>query len=528
MKLFFKIIIVFAFFVLLGFERGMDLNPERYIGYLGVLVIWGFTYILFLLYPKLKNKISFLLLFLGSIEALWGLGQLYGFFKSQHPFFLITGSFYNPGPYGGFLGCLVPLALHLWLENKGKGNKVAYLGVSVIILTVLVLPATLSRAAWVACLFGCGFVLFIKFKPWVTQKKMFLMITPIFITTLIFVLLFFFNLKKDSAEGRLFMAKITTKAIVESKFAGGGIGSFPSLYAEAQKKYFKEEYGTAQERKIAGSPEYAFNEYLQLAVEQGVFALLLFLLFLGLCVWQGIKNRQIGFVSSLLALSVFALFSYPFEFILFLFLFIVLTTSILAHGEDSAKIRIKYRYVYRVFLIILMGFFIFLLTKQGEYYNARKKWKEFSISHHSMGYKQDLKQYEEFYKLLNHEPHFVFKYAQLLYDLKEYDKAVIVCKRGLEISSDPMFYNIMGKNYTAIGEYSNAENCYHSSVNLLPNRIYPYFLLVKLYNTSGFKDEKKLRKYADSVLYKIPKIYSPAIAEMREDVKKILNENGIK
>ena len=43
--------------------------------------------------------LPFLFILLGIIEAIWGLGQLYGVVLSRHGQFLLTGSFYNPGPY---------------------------------------------------------------------------------------------------------------------------------------------------------------------------------------------------------------------------------------------------------------------------------------------------------------------------------------------------------------------------------------------------------------------------------------------
>lgn len=55
---------------------------------------------------------SFLFILLGSIEAIWGLGQLYGVVLSHHSQYLLTGSFYNPGPYSGFLAMIFPIACY--------------------------------------------------------------------------------------------------------------------------------------------------------------------------------------------------------------------------------------------------------------------------------------------------------------------------------------------------------------------------------------------------------------------------------
>ena len=79
-------------------------------------------------------------------EALKGILQIVGVVSSNNTLFACTGSFDNPGPYGGFLavGFLVSV---FWLLKKGK----ALSWVSVILCCV-VLPSTQSRAALVAIL----------------------------------------------------------------------------------------------------------------------------------------------------------------------------------------------------------------------------------------------------------------------------------------------------------------------------------------------------------------------------------------
>lgn len=67
---------------------------------------------------------SFLFILLGSIEAIWGLGQLYGVVLSHHSQYLLTGSFYNPGPYSGFLAMIFPIAFYEWLRLRKEPNSV--------------------------------------------------------------------------------------------------------------------------------------------------------------------------------------------------------------------------------------------------------------------------------------------------------------------------------------------------------------------------------------------------------------------
>lgn len=48
------------------------------------------------------RPVLFTLLGVGGIEAVWGILQIYRLLPSYHANFLITGSFLNPGPFGGF------------------------------------------------------------------------------------------------------------------------------------------------------------------------------------------------------------------------------------------------------------------------------------------------------------------------------------------------------------------------------------------------------------------------------------------
>ena len=72
-------------------------------------------------------------------------------------------------------------------------------------------------------------------------------------------------LKKDSADGRLLMWKVSVQAIKEKPLGGYGWDYVAGAYGDAQEKYFSKGDYTAQEEHVAGSPEYVFNEYLQAA-----------------------------------------------------------------------------------------------------------------------------------------------------------------------------------------------------------------------------------------------------------------------
>ena len=63
-----------------------------------------------------------------------------------------------------------------------------------------------------------------------------------------------------------------------------------------------------------------------------------------------------------------------------------------------------------------------------------------------------------------------------------------------------------------------------ASVHRLPGRIYPYYLLAKLYAEPEFLNREKFEEMKRIVLMKAPKIHSTAIEEMRREVEEIAKE----
>jgi hypothetical protein len=69
-------------------------------------------------------------------------------------------------------------------------------------------------------------------------------------------------------------------------------------------------------------------------------------------------------------------------------------------------------------------------------------------------------------------------------------------------------------------EYEQAEACLIKSTRIVPNRLYPWYLLTKLYVEAEMPE--KAREAAGIVLTKEPKVQSPAVREMRDEARKII------
>jgi len=385
----------------------------------------------------------FLIILTGLAEAIWGLMQLYGFRPSQHNLFKLTGSFFNPGPYAGYLAVVFPLALRYFLAREGLRTKPVltdgfkirtavdfiipfiqkWLSGITCTAIILVLPVAMSRASWLAAIAGSIVVIAGQWSGTKTLIKIFSKPATkglkIFVSILVFCVIMatfagMYYLKKDSADGRLLMWKVSLSAIVQHPL-GVGLGHFPNAYGEAQAACFASGNATETEEYVAGNPEYGFNEFLQIAIESGIAALLLFIGML-VCAFRGlIKSKEWGVTGSLVALLVFACFSYPFSVLPFLTVF--------------------------VFLLAISG-------------STRMTQIERMTT-------------------------------------DENKKSVLI--RLIRVIRVPI------------------------SCLIVPNRIYPYYLLMKLYVETG--DREKALENAQIVLTKEPKVQSTAVREMREEAR---------
>lgn len=133
------------------------------------------------------------------------------------------------------------------------------------------------------------------------------------------------------------------------------------------------------------------------------------------------------------------------------------------------------------------------------------------------------KEYGKLYPLLQGEGAFLFEYGHCLHKQGMYAVSNRILKEAIGRTCDPMILNIIGKNYQAMGEYGQAEQWLVRSIHRLPGRIYPYYLLVKLYAEPEFYDAVALWDAAKIVLTKEPKVPSAAIKEMRREVENIVS-----
>ncbi len=523
------LLLLFAGITLATYDWQLDPEPEKLLFGGQLIVLWFLLRHFFTEAPCLKFFFLFMLMLTGLVEAIWGMQQLHGHAYSHHSLFRLTGSFFNPGPYSGYLAVVLPVGLWTALRFQ-KGMH--YFGWGCAGAILIVLPAGMSRSAWMAAVVACGWVYWAERIGWEKTKAIYNRYKKGAVPFSAMVILSagcafagLYGLKRDSADGRLLMWKVTGKAIAGHPVTGTGLGGFPEAYAEMQGEYFETEEATDKEKRVAGCPEYAFNEYLQIGLEQGIGGLIVFVAWLGSMVYHGIRNRQHGAAGGVLALAVFAVSSYPLQLPSF-WVALVFLGAICVTGEGRQRARrrriLTEKWLTGWLALTAAGLFI----GQKGYYEAYRQWGRIQMLYNNKAYESVAEDYHSLHDKLKHKPEFLFEEAQCLSKTGQYTETIRVLERAKRLSGDPMIRYMIAKNRQSLGDYREAERELLRGIEILPERLYPYYLLAKLYAEPEFYQEDKFREAAGAVLTKEPKVESSAVREMRTEIKKILEKNN--
>ena len=460
-------------------------------------------------------------------ESYTGLMQLFGNLHSNHYMYACTGSFNNPGPYGGFLAvCICVLGAYV---IKGHNKVFRYITGITSLIALILLPSTMNRTAMLAV--GCAALLLAAStdvgKRFLKKYRIWLIVVVTLAAAGAYML------KKPSADGRFFMNRISIMAINSNGMKGAGLGRFGADYGESQARYFGERMAMScddtdwtvlkeSDRLTADCPQYAFNEYLQLGVEGGPVAMLLFISLIIKAIMSSYKRGDI-WCYGLLALSVFAMFSFPLHIVQFQVLLAVLLA---ACATPCSEGKLGGSVVMAVALLVSAFILISRLPWMNSLFDASEKWKKTEYWYNMEYYDYVIEDADTLYDSMRHDYRFLFAYGQSLSKEGQYLKSNDVLSEGTEISSDPMFWIVIGNNNLSLERYEEAERCYKHAFHMVPNRMYPLCRLAELYIKMGdcdrFYDMKlKIDRFKSKVESSTTDMLRKRITELSDSITSI-------
>ena len=111
------LLFLFAGITLATYDWQLDPEPEKLLFGGQLVVLWFLLRYWLAEASFLKFFFLFVGMLTGLVEAVWGMQQLHGHAYSNHSLFRLTGSFFNPGPYSGYLAVVLPVGLRTALRR---------------------------------------------------------------------------------------------------------------------------------------------------------------------------------------------------------------------------------------------------------------------------------------------------------------------------------------------------------------------------------------------------------------------------
>lgn len=512
------IVIVFITLVVISWAYQSDsygnLSLARYIQF---VFLYCIARVLYSFFSHTKSLFIISIILLCILESVIGISQYVRYLRSDFILFSCNGTFNNPGPYGGFLALCISILIPYVLF--GENTIIKRLSVISIILALLVLPSTLSRASFLSV--GCSLLL-LAFK----SEKIYCFVRRHWLFAVLSILicsLSAYYIKKPSADGRFLMNKISLMMMKQNFITGVGMGNFASEYGKNQAEYFSiimKDNGddiawnnlNERERMVADCPRKAFNEYLQIGVENGFFSMISFVLLIIISILFSYKDNQMEISCGLLCLSIFAFFSYPYDFLLF-----IIVLSFLVAGCSSHQKMSKLNCALLSFLLIGSVFIAPSII------DSIKREKNFTLQSFETKKWYDNGRYDYIvqdnclvdYKEINNVE-FLFIYGKALSETGDYIKSDSVLLQGTRLSSDPMFWIVMGNNSLSMKKYREAEERYKYAFYMVPNRMYPLYKLAYLYYVEGnYHMFSEMLEKIDSF---VPKVESEKTESMKNEL----------
>jgi O-antigen polymerase len=478
----------------------------------------------------------------GLIESVYGALQLYGIdpFPTKN-YFKLVGSFGNPDALAGYLSSVMPFALGMFLlipQEEQELRFVRQMGMATFFAGLFILPATMIRGAWLGVAVGSLVVLSVRFDLLKKTKAIFsrtfsrVLIAMGLIVCIIAIGYGLYNLKPDSANGRLLIWKITGAMIKDHPLWGIGFDRFAVEYGNYQAAYFASGIGTPTEEYLAGNVHHAHNEFLQLFAELGFVGLVLFLIVIAFSVLPRLQVDK-GLVSFLLtshksvlhssqaaivSLCVVSVFSFPLHIMPTVITFFIL----IAFGSGALPIpegRVSHSVSARSGILLALGLALIAvisgihLTKQ---YKGYADWETALRKTEVMDLVGAKRGYKTLYSEFQHNGKFLFMYGAVLALLGEEEKAASLLERSKRLYSDPNIWVTLGDCYKRIGQFAKSEQQYSFASDLIPNKIYSKYLLAKLYDLQGKRSQASL--VADAILATKEKTRSSATEKIREEM----------
>lgn len=449
------------------------------------------------------------------LESLYCFLQLFEILPSSTPFFRVTGSWVNPNVTALFMAMGFPALLHLFLNEEKSPNKALYFTIMACVILALFLLN--CRTAFIAVAVSSFIQLNGKYK--IGQKiktsplKPFTIIfLAVSITAVTSIAYFMYQGKAASANGRLFIWKISVNTALEKPFTGHGYGFFARNYNLKQAEYFAKGKATTEEIGNSSYVLLAYNEILQQLVDGGLIAALLTILFLASVLKEAIKRKPSSshtLVAGIVSFLIISCFNFAIQAIPIFCLFFIYAAFACQNDTEvshNSNARVKAPFVFvldraKAFVFSAIAILIFFVMSFRA--NASMQNKKASQLLREGKINEAIEAFESITEKHKSYVDCELKLANAYFMQRRFKDALSVFEKTQAYSSQPDIFLKKGFCLLQFNDVSGAiENC-RTAMNIAPNRLEAKYALM---NINIFKkDTAGALVYAREIAVQVPK-----------------------
>lgn len=383
-----------------------------------------------------------------------------------------------------------------------------YISFATVIAILLVLPATMIRASWLAASAGALVVAW----PWLKKNtclgawllmlgsNLKYKIAAISLGVVLVGAIGFglFHLKKGSSVGKLFIWEVTLGKIAEKPLFGYGVGRFEAEYNNWQAEYFMKhpEEMDGPKGMAAGNTKYAFSDFLEIVAEIGIWGLFLFIVlmrqfFLFTKEWNVKLIRDTDCSSSLIVpFLIFMLVSFPMYslpiLMSLLVLLAIISSQLFNYIIVISNTRINcilsiFGIVVGASILISGSLFLMLGQYKGFYY-----WNEADILYSNKEYTEACRSFEKVLKPMKYNGNFLHYYGKSIQMKMDYFNSINRLLTARNFISDDVLYITIGECSTFLKQYDQAEKAFSKVNYMIPNKMLSLFFLAKFTSVALF------------------------------------------
>jgi O-antigen polymerase len=421
---------------------------------------------------SIYTGISLLALFESVVVFL----QFAGLVGVQDNTFICTGTWGNPNVSAMFLA----FAVFSLLQLRDSNSRIVSVSFTVIRILVLLAIALLQcRSAYLAVLFLLlhGYQISIKsfIKKHLTLTTKGLAAGLVLMVTL-FVGISLFQFKASSAAGRLHIWKTSLQLIAQQPLTGYGFGMFEKQYNM---------FAAAQKNDKNDHVETPYNDWVEITIEGGLPAIVLWLSFLFLVAkyWHKKRKEYPGLLALLAAFVTVQLTNFGIEAIPANLLFIIYMA--IHSSKESIEKSTPSGYaskpkqwpwvLYGISVLIIAGIlFISIISISSAFYT---NWQ---ISTMPKGFNK-IAACQQLNAQLGSYASYQLNAGDAYREAKDYPNAIAAYRLAMQKTSTPDIFTKTGYCYQMLNRYDSSKILYTIAEDMQPYKYIPRMAMLKLY-----------------------------------------------